>query len=94
MEEPVEEADSRRLLGQELAPLVEGLVAGDPERDALLGSGATSRKNSWVPVSSIGAKAISSIMMRSLRRRCSRTWSAELLERHRYAVSTSSGAWK
>ncbi len=37
MQESVEHADCRRVLGQEPAPLVEGPVAADPERDALVG---------------------------------------------------------
>ena len=37
MQKSVEHADCRRVLGQEPAPLVEGPVAADPERDALVG---------------------------------------------------------
>ena len=36
MQEPVEHADRRRVLGQEPAPLVEGPMAADPDRDALV----------------------------------------------------------
>ena len=37
VEEPVEKADGGGLLGQESTPLVEGPVAGDPERHPLVG---------------------------------------------------------
>ena len=39
MQEPVEQADGRGVLGQEPAPLVEGPVGADPEGAALVGGG-------------------------------------------------------
>ena len=60
VQEPVEQADGRGVLGEEAAPVLERPVRADAERSALV-SAATMRKNSWAPLSSIGAKPISSI---------------------------------